>query len=67
MAYEAAQGQGDPEIVLRRFPPSEGAWQVSTSGGTSPRWSADGHLFYAKGPEIYEAAVTAEAAVTGKA
>ena len=60
VAYEAAQGQGDPEIFLRRFPPSEGVWQVSTSGGTSPRWSADGRLFFAKGPEIYEAAVTAD-------
>jgi dipeptidyl aminopeptidase/acylaminoacyl peptidase len=60
VAYEGAQGQGDPEIVLRRFPPSEGVWQVSTSGGTLPRWSADGHLFFAKGPETYEAAVTAD-------
>jgi Tol biopolymer transport system component len=60
VAYEAAQGQGDPEIFLRRFPPSEGVWQISTSGGTSPRWSADGHLFFAKGPEIYESTVTAD-------
>jgi len=60
VAYEAAQGQSDPEIFLRRFPPSEGVWQVSTGGGTSPRWSADGHLFFAKGPEIYESTVTAD-------
>jgi hypothetical protein len=60
VAYAAAQGQDDPEIFLRRFPPSEGVWQVSTGGGTSPHWSADGRLFFAKGPEIYEAAVTAD-------
>jgi len=60
VAYEAAQGQGDSEIFLRRFPPSEGVWQVSTGGGTSPRWSADGRLFFAKGAEIYEAAVAAD-------
>jgi len=60
VAYEAAQGQSDPEIFLRRFPPSEGVWQVSTGGGTSPRWSADGRLFFAKGPEIYESTVTAD-------
>ena len=33
---------------------------MSTSGGTLPRWSADGHLFFAKGPEIYETTVTAD-------
>jgi hypothetical protein len=60
VAYAAAPSQGDPEVFLRRFPPSEGVWQVSASGGTSPHWSADGHLFFAKGPEIYEAAVTAD-------
>ena len=52
--------QSDPEVFLRRFPPSEGVWQVSTGGGTSPRWSADGRLFFAKGPDIYEATVTAD-------
>jgi hypothetical protein len=31
-----------------------------TSGGTSPRWSADGRLYFAKGPEIYEVTVTAD-------
>ena len=63
VAYEAVQGQSEPEIILRRFPPSEGAWQVA-SGGTSPRWSADGRLYFAKGPEIYEATVTADPDVT---
>jgi Tol biopolymer transport system component len=59
VAYAVEKGQGEPEIILRRFPPSEGAWQV-TSGGTSPRWSADGRLYFAKGPEIYEVTVTAD-------
>ena len=58
VAYEASPGPGNPEIFLRQFPPSEGVWQVSTNGGTSPCWSADGHLYFAKGPEIYEVSVT---------
>ncbi len=60
VAYEASSGPTNAEIYLRRFPASEGVWQVSTSGGMSPRWSADGRLFFAKGPEIYEASVTAD-------
>jgi Tol biopolymer transport system component len=58
VAYEAEPGPGQSEIYLRRFPPSEGMWQVSTSGGTSPRWSRDGHLYYANGAEIFEVEVT---------
>ncbi|HTR03945.1 MAG TPA: hypothetical protein VMN82_12170, partial [Thermoanaerobaculia bacterium] len=59
IAYEAWTDASEAEIYLRRFPPSEGVWQVSTNGGRSPRWSADGHLYFSKGPAIYEAAVTA--------
>jgi dipeptidyl aminopeptidase/acylaminoacyl peptidase len=60
VAYEAWTDANSSEIYVRRFPPSEGVWQVSTGGGTSPRWSADGRLFFAKGPEIYEVSVTAD-------
>ena len=60
VAYEASSGPGAPEIFLRRFPPSEGVWQVSTNGGMWPRWSRDGRLFFAKGPEIYEVSVTTD-------
>ncbi len=60
VAYEAWTDANNSEIYVRRFPPSEGVWQVSTSGGTSPRWSADGRLFFAKGPEINEVSVTAD-------
>jgi eukaryotic-like serine/threonine-protein kinase len=60
VAYMATTDANNAEIYVRRFPPSEGVWQVSTSGGSSPRWSADGRLFFARGPEIYEVSVTAD-------
>ena len=48
------------EIFLRRFPPSEGVWQVSSNGGTSPHWSSDGRLFFAQGADILEVPLTTE-------
>jgi hypothetical protein len=40
-AYESSEA-GQPEIYVRQFPGPSGQWQVSTDGGTDPRWSADG-------------------------
>jgi len=38
---------GRPEIYVRPFPSGEGKWQISTNGGTFPRWRRDGkELFY---------------------
>ena len=54
VAYEAESGPAQSDVYLRRFPPTDEAWQVSAGGGTFPRWSPDGHLYYAKGPDIYE-------------
>jgi Tol biopolymer transport system component len=53
LAYESSQ-TGRPEVLVTRFPGSRAAvdataprWQVSTQGGSRPRWSADGRaLFY---------------------
>ena len=49
LAYESPQS-GRPEVLVTRFPASRSAvdltaprWQVSTQGGSRPRWSADGH------------------------
>jgi Tol biopolymer transport system component len=60
VAYEAWSGPNASEIFLRRFPPSEGVWQVSANGGSSPRWSSDGRLFFAQGADILEVALTTE-------
>jgi Tol biopolymer transport system component len=46
IAYESSEA-GQPEIYVRQFPGPSGQWQVSTDGGTDPRWSADGEeIFY---------------------
>lgn len=46
LAYVSNQ-TGVPEIYVQSFPVSSGQWQVSTGGGTQPRWRRDGkELFY---------------------
>jgi Tol biopolymer transport system component len=46
IAYESNQS-GRPEIFLQPFLDEGGVWQVSTGGGTQPRWSPDaGELSY---------------------
>ncbi len=44
----ASDASGRKEIYVRPFPnASDGIWQVSTDGGSEPRWSHDGReLFY---------------------
>jgi len=37
---------GRNEVYLRPFPSGSGAWQVSTNGGTQPRWRGDGRELY---------------------
>lgn len=45
-AYQSNQF-GRPEIFVKRFPPSADVWQISTEGGSQPRWRRDGkELFY---------------------
>ncbi len=52
LAFESAQS-GRPEVYVVRFPgsPSDAAaqdqpWQVSTQGGSRPRWSGDGRALF---------------------
>jgi len=33
---------GRSEVYVQEFPPSGGKWQVSTEGGSQPRWNGDG-------------------------
>ena len=47
VAYVSNEG-GRDEVWVATFPKPEGKWQVSTNGGTEPRWSANGkELFFA--------------------
>ena len=60
VAYEAFSAPGASEVFLRRFPPSEDVWQVSSNGGESPRWSHDGRLFFANGADVFEVEVSTD-------
>ncbi len=50
VAYQSNES-GRFEVFVRPFPVSGGQWQVSTNGGTSPRWRADGLELYYQGPD----------------
>jgi eukaryotic-like serine/threonine-protein kinase len=46
MAYVSDE-TGGPQIYVQSFPTLGGKWQISTDGGTQPRWRRDGkELFY---------------------
>jgi serine/threonine protein kinase/Tol biopolymer transport system component len=46
VAYQSNES-GRTEIYVRPFPGPAGQWQVSTAGGSQPRWRPDGkELFY---------------------
>ena len=45
LAYQSNE-TGRPEIYVKPFPEGPGKWQVSTDGGTFPRWRADGKELY---------------------
>jgi Tol biopolymer transport system component len=46
VAYESTES-GSVAIYIRPFPGPGGQWQVSTAGGSQPRWRPDGReLFY---------------------
>ena len=47
VAYQSDQ-DGQMEIYVTTFPPSEARWKVSARGGTWPKWSDD-ELFYWQG------------------
>jgi Tol biopolymer transport system component len=50
VAYETNQA-GNFEIVVQAFPDPSGTRQVSTNGGTQPRWRPDGKELYFVAPD----------------
>jgi eukaryotic-like serine/threonine-protein kinase len=46
MAY-ASDESGRAEVYVQAFPASSGKWQISSAGGSQPRWRRDGkEIFY---------------------
>ena len=37
---------GRNEVYVTSFPNAEGKWQISTGGGSMPRWAANGEIFF---------------------
>ena len=50
VAYETDES-GQFQIVVQPFPVPNAKWQVSTGGGTQPRWRADGKELYFIAPD----------------
>lgn len=61
VAYQTNES-GRFEVVVRPFPDGAGKWQVSTGGGVSPRWRADGRELYFLAPDTMLMAVPVSAA-----
>ncbi|NIM00160.1 MAG: hypothetical protein GTN89_04515, partial [Acidobacteria bacterium] len=53
LAY-ASDETGQIQVYVRAFPGPGGKWQVSTTGGSRPRWAPDGNeLFYKLQTNLY--------------
>ena len=58
MAYQS-DASGRWEVYVQRFPDGDGRWQVSASGGQTPRWNPrGGELFFVSGDSLAVAKVT---------
>ena len=54
LAYTST-ASGREEVHVRPFPDGAGRWQISSNGGTAPRWSPDGtELFFVEGNRPHE-------------
>jgi len=61
VAYQT-NGSGRYEVVVQPLDDAGGRWQVSTAGGVSPRWRADGRELYFLAPDATMMAVPVTAA-----
>jgi hypothetical protein len=60
LAYDSDES-GRDEIFIQPFPGLGGKWQVSTVGGTEPRWSRDGRqLFYRNANKMMSVEINAK-------
>ncbi len=59
VAYTSRES-GRSEIYVTNFPRPSGKWQISTAGGSQPRWGRDGKTIYYMGIDrtLMQAAIT---------
>ena len=64
LAYTSDES-GQNEVYVRPFPGPGGRWQVSTEGGTEPRWARSGdELFYREADKMMAVSVSNEPELT---
>jgi Tol biopolymer transport system component len=63
VAYQTNES-GRFEVVVQPFPDAGGKWQVSSAGGVSPRWRADGKELYFLSPDATLMAAPVVAGIT---
>jgi eukaryotic-like serine/threonine-protein kinase len=56
---------GRREVYVRSFPPGEGEWPISVSGGRAPRWKGDGKELYFIGANGKLTAVSVKGSLAG--
>jgi Tol biopolymer transport system component len=66
LAYTANES-GRDEVYVRPFPETGGKWQVSTAGGSQPRWRPDGKEVFYIAPDAKLMAVPIAVASQGRA
>jgi hypothetical protein len=59
IAYQSNES-GRAEVYVQEFPEPQGKWQVSTSGGTEPRWSGSGKEIFYLAPDLKLMAVAVQ-------
>jgi serine/threonine-protein kinase len=57
LAYVSNES-GRYEIYVQPYPGPGGKWQISTGGGTEPRWGRNGEIFYRSGDKMMAAETT---------
>jgi Tol biopolymer transport system component len=60
VAYKSDES-GRDEVYVQTFPVGGGKWQISRTGGVSPRWRADGRglFFFGRDGRIYSSSISA--------
>lgn len=57
LAYVTTE-TGIDQVFIRRLAPQSPRWPVSRSGGTEPRWSKTGELFFRRGDSVFVSRVS---------
>ncbi|MGK2857976.1 MAG: protein kinase domain-containing protein [Thermoanaerobaculia bacterium] len=64
VAYESNES-GTLEIFVSSYPETRGKWQITTGGGTEPRWARDGNaLYYTRENELWRIPISRAAGVS---